>query len=50
MKNMNKEEKKEWIHLRGIVDKYIDGYHVVVDFYNKHHFDYRCLIEVIIYN
>lgn len=43
--SMTKEEKKEWIHLRGLVDKYIDGYHVVVDFYNRNYFDYRCLIE-----
>ena len=45
MSSMTEEEKKEWVQLRTVVDKYIDGYHVVVDFYNKHHFDYRCLIE-----
>lgn len=45
LSSMTEEEKKEWVQLRVAVDKYIDGYHVVVDFYNKHHFDYRGLIE-----
>ena len=44
MSSMTEEEKNEWIRLRVDVDKYIVGYEVVVDFYNRNHFDYRMLI------
>lgn len=44
MLSMTEEEKNEWVRLRTDVDKYIVGYEVVVDFYNKNHLDYRGLI------
>lgn len=44
MSSMTNEEKNEWVRLRVDVDKYIVGYEVVVDFYNRNHFDYRGLI------
>ena len=44
MSSMTAKEKKEWVRLRVDVDKYIVGYEVVVDFYNRNRFDYRGLI------
>jgi len=44
MSSMTEEEKNEWVRLRTDVDKYIVGYEVVVDFYNRNHLDYRGLI------
>ena len=47
MSSMTEEEKKEWVSLRTDVEKYYRiGHDAVVDFYNKHHFDYRGLIEI----